>query len=852
MKQALTFLILLSSFCSFSQYTPVYNPIKWKKGRFDTLRIPFSDTVRPKDDLTPGQMMIAPDKVVYVWDGAKYVTLGSGEGGDFQLGIDTPFLKSINNVLSINTRGLNNYAGTINVRDYGAKGDGVTDDYLFIQSAFNAAKDGATVIFPSGYTFYTSGGLNVNKRVSIIATGAVIRLKNSSTVKGMLTLNAKGSTVTGGQWDYNKANGNIGDITTEDPYYAFGVLFNADSCTVQNASFVNFWGMAVKSASKSYGSVINCDINSEIYGVFFDGYPGINPTGNKAIGNRIYQRGYGKYAQGILFTAYSPAYQQNAYIADNYCVGPKDTTGFGPVIDQAIAIAVRGSRTISSNNAFYHNITRGYVMGISEGGVGASYSNDDIDSLIGISYGLEPSGTFTSNGDQIRGAKRAISANSAFASYDNSVISNPQFEADIAIELQIASGQTGHNIVVDGGVLNVKERGITTTRDIRGLKVSTTIVGPGSTVAGTRALYLNSAPDSAYVTFQNSKVTGFERWSSVYQLSPKTVSFLNAQNNDFSKDVASAENGWFAEGVATLGSKVSATNNATSVGNKKSILDQAAGVVVMYDDSYSTPEGNINAGIGSMYYSLLNGGQIYRKETGTGASGWQPIKTPPLAIGFGDPFYVQRVNSAGTALENALISAPSHNRHVAVETGLEVVGGTWNRLDSLDGLGIVFDSTTTGHHGAHLQSFRGYPITLNDKGNNPVEINNIPFNNVLGVMTIGSKVAGQDATASNQFVTKAQLDASTAGLRTSTTTTTSTYTVAAGIKVVFSNYSGGTATITLPSAASNLDQEITIKNVTSNNVMVTPISANDANTILGYGAVTVKSDGTTWYAISKY
>jgi hypothetical protein len=44
----------------------------------------------------------------------------------------------------------------INVKDFGAKGDGVTDDSAAIQAAVDAGK-GKTVYFPGGYTFLAAG-----------------------------------------------------------------------------------------------------------------------------------------------------------------------------------------------------------------------------------------------------------------------------------------------------------------------------------------------------------------------------------------------------------------------------------------------------------------------------------------------------------------------------------------------------------------------------------------------------------------------------------------------------------------------------------------------------------------------
>ncbi len=80
---------------------------------------------------------------------------------------------------------------------------------------------------------------------------------------------------------------------------------------------------------------------------------------------------------------------------------------------------------------------------------------------------------------------------------------------------------------------------------------------------------------------------------------------------------------------------------------------------------------------------------------------------------------------------------------------------------------------------------------------------------------------------------------------------TAAYTVPAGILTVFSNYTGGTATITLPSASANLDTRITIQNRSSNNVSVTPVLTGFQNLLVQYNSITYQSDGFTWSIVSK-
>jgi hypothetical protein len=87
--------------------------------------------------------------------------------------------------------------------------------------------------------------------------------------------------------------------------------------------------------------------------------------------------------------------------------------------------------------------------------------------------------------------------------------------------------------------------------------------------------------------------------------------------------------------------------------------------------------------------------------------------------------------------------------------------------------------------------------------------------------------------------------------RKSATVITSSYTVPADVDVVFVNYTGGTATISLPTGT--IDREITIKNLnTTNSVALSGLDASESNTIATRGAITVKYTGNAWVGINKY
>lgn len=75
--------------------------------------------------------------------------------------------------------------GIPNVKDFGAVGDGVTDDTLSIQTALNTATAaGQSLFFPAGNYFSSTGGITLNPNVNIIGQGqgtTVFTLGNNAT-----------------------------------------------------------------------------------------------------------------------------------------------------------------------------------------------------------------------------------------------------------------------------------------------------------------------------------------------------------------------------------------------------------------------------------------------------------------------------------------------------------------------------------------------------------------------------------------------------------------------------------------------------------------------------------------------
>jgi hypothetical protein len=71
----------------------------------------------------------------------------------------------------------------VNVKDYGAAGDGSADDTAAIQSAIDSASYGATVAFPAG-TYLVSAPIVMTGGLSYLSYGAVIRQKTGANISG--------------------------------------------------------------------------------------------------------------------------------------------------------------------------------------------------------------------------------------------------------------------------------------------------------------------------------------------------------------------------------------------------------------------------------------------------------------------------------------------------------------------------------------------------------------------------------------------------------------------------------------------------------------------------------------------
>jgi polygalacturonase len=143
-------------------------------------------------------------------------------------------------------------SGEVNVRDFGAKGDGVTDDIAAFEAALDAlGPDGGTLLVPAGtYIVNPSrkGALEITRRSNITLAGegldrSIIRLAPVSygTAHVILVTNASGITIRDLTLD-----GNVPNATFNEPQCNGIEVRNSSDVRVERMRFMRIWGDGVR------------------------------------------------------------------------------------------------------------------------------------------------------------------------------------------------------------------------------------------------------------------------------------------------------------------------------------------------------------------------------------------------------------------------------------------------------------------------------------------------------------------------------------------------------------------------------------------------------------------------------
>jgi parallel beta-helix repeat protein len=490
-------------------------------------------------------------------------------------------------------------APVFNVKDYGAKGDGVTDDTAAIQAAFSAVGAGATVHFPDG-VFVTSADLTLPAGAILDGLGV---LKAKAGFNGAVLRPQAGSTVRNITIDGNRAN-----VTASS-----GIALGGNSVTVEGVTVRACTVYGIVAFSQSGMRIVRNKVtDTGQTGIFFAA-PSANYSNVLIESNEVDRSGEGAGVAGAgiqVIGLLGSYHASDIRISLNRVVMPAN-----PTADTTPCIEHNGDVIRSS---IVGNSTSGGAMGISVGrGKFCTVSANTVyrAKFYGLELGASEHCVLSGNtieGDGFTQRGIAISATSGGNIIHNTVQGNTvkgcttfAFSAANTPSYLTITGNTflhsaaNYCLVINGGSY------VTITGN--------TFNGAGSC---TKAIVLETT-DRA--TINGNTIHDFTQNSLfVWANSAVTLDHISFCGNvclNVGSDVATS-----LSGGATL-AKLKVMGQVGSSGDRER-LDFVNDVSIRVNTA--APEGVWSAGVGSIFMRR-NGGAgttLYVKESGTGNTGW--------------------------------------------------------------------------------------------------------------------------------------------------------------------------------------------------------------------------------------